>query len=189
MDTQCPGKSGVKDRLLEALFWFAGRKDWTKVTATELIEKSGVARASFYRNFKSVNDVIDYGIQAITLQYHQGQVSEDAYSREQMIYKFRFYRQYASLILALHQARAGATLLELITDCEIDSSGDMPNSSLSKYALYYYAGAFYNMVYCWLEGGAKESPEVMADEFLRLSGGFLFQHLRENWSVVTTAPH
>ena len=44
-------------------------------------------------------------------------------------------------------------------------------NSITKYELYYFAGAFYNMMLCWLEGGAKETPEAMAEEFLRIMRG------------------
>lgn len=54
MDKRKIANQLVKDRLFSALVDFAGEKDWSKVKVTELIEKSGVARASFYRNFKSV---------------------------------------------------------------------------------------------------------------------------------------
>lgn len=73
------------------------------------------------------------------------------------------------IILAFHRAKAPVTLLDLITDCLVDAKGDMPSHSISKYELYYYSGAFYNMVLFWLENGAAESPETMAEEFLRLS--------------------
>lgn len=62
MDKRKAANQRVKDRLLSALIEFSGYNDWSKLTITELIEKSGVARASFYRNFKSVEEIIDYGI-------------------------------------------------------------------------------------------------------------------------------
>lgn len=171
MDKRKIANQMVKDRLLSALLEFAGVKDWSKVTITELIEKSGVARASFYRNFKSVEEIIDYGIQKMGRLYHEGLPvpDEDFHNREIMRYKFRFYKEHSQLVLAFHHAKATTSLLDLITDCVIESGGDMPASSISRYELYYYAGAFYNMMLCWLESGAKESPEAMADEFLRVA--------------------
>ena len=170
MDKRKLANQMVKDRLLSALIDFSGQKDWSKVTITELIEKSGVARASFYRNFKSVEDIVDYGIGKLTLQYHSQKppIAEDFHNREVMLYKFRFYKEHAKLILAFHHAKMAATLLDLITDCVIDACGDMPASSIKKYELYYYAGAFYNVLLCWLEGGMKETPEEMTEEFLRI---------------------
>ena len=170
MDKRKIANQNVKDRLFSALVEFAGHKDWSKLTVTELIQKSGVARASFYRNFKSVEELIDYGIQQMSLYYHEGKpFLEDGFrSREVMLYKFQFYKKYAGLVLAFHHAKLGATLLDIITDCEIDAGGDMPVNSITRYELYYFSGAFYNMLLCWLEDGMKETPEAMADEFLRI---------------------
>ena len=170
MDKRKAANLRVKDRLFSALVEFAGQKDWSKVTVTELIQQSGVARASFYRNFKSVEDLINYGIERMARRYHQGKpfLAEDFHSREIMLYKFRFYQEHADLVLAFHHAKLSTTLLDVITDCEINACGDMPMSSISKYELYFFSGAFYNMLLCWLENGAKETPEAMADEFLRI---------------------
>ncbi len=170
MDKRKIANKLVKDRLLAALIEFISYKEPSKVTVTELIEKAGVARASFYRNFKSIEDIIEYGITQMAERYHEGRgaLEEDFHSRELMVYKFRFYKEHARLVLTFHQANVNTSLLDIITDCEISAHGDMPAASLEKYELYYYSGAFYNMMLCWLESGTKETPEVMADEFLRL---------------------
>lgn len=174
MDKRKLANQMVKDRLFAALIEFAGEKDMSKLKVTELIEKSGVARASFYRNFKSVEEIIDYGIQKMSLRYHENKPfhNEDFHNREVVLYKFRFYCENADLVLAFHHAKVSTTLLDLITDCEIDASGDMPMSSITRYELYYFSGAFYHMMLCWLEGGMKETPEAMADEFLRIANNY-----------------
>lgn len=59
-----------------------------------------------------------------------------------MLYKFRFYKEYADLVLAFHRAKMAATLLDVITDCEIDARGDMPVNSIEKYELYYFQAPF-----------------------------------------------
>ena len=171
MDKRKIANQLVKDRLLSALVALMQYKDWSKITVTELIKDSGVARASFYRNFKSIEELVEYGLHQMTHSYHEGSPSpvEDFHSWELMRYKFRFYGEHAALILAFHRAKSSISLLDVVTDCVIEAHGDMPASSILKYELYYHAGAFYNMVLCWLEGGAKESPEAMADEFLRIT--------------------
>ena len=72
MDKRKIANQKVKDRLFAALIEFAGSKDWSRLTVTELIEQSGVARASFYRNFKSVDELVDYGLQIPLLQRIRG---------------------------------------------------------------------------------------------------------------------
>lgn len=171
MDKRKIANQLVKDKLLQAMLTLLQEKEWSKISITELVEASGVARASYYRNFASVEELLDYGLAQITRQYHENSPSpvEDFHDKELMRYKFRFYKEHMSLILAFHRAKTPVTLLDVITDCVIDAKGDMPVHSISKYELYYYSGAFYNMVLFWLEGGASESPEAMADEFLRLA--------------------
>lgn len=171
MDKRKMANQQVKDKLLSALIMLMQNKEWSKISITELIGVSGVARASYYRNFKSLEDLMGYGLEQFSQNYHEGNPSptDDFHSRESMEYKFRFYMENADIILAFYQAKAPITLLGVITDCVIDSCGDMPLNSISKYELYYYSGAFYNMVLSWLERGAKESPEAMADEFLRIA--------------------
>lgn len=163
----------VKDRLLSALMEIAMQRGCMKPTVTELIQRSGVARASFYRNFKTIEEVVDYGIQQMTLRYHEGKPfdDEDFHSRQVMLYKFQFYKQHADLVLAFHRAKLSTTLLDLIVDCETDACGDMPLSAISRYELYYFAGAFYNMMLHWLESGVRETPEAMADAFIQMANG------------------
>ena len=171
MDKRKQANQHVKDQLLAALIEFAGHKDWSKVTVTELVEQAGVARASFYRNFASVEDLVEYGIRQVTQHYHEGMPVGDINGRARLEFKFRFYQEHAGLVMAFHHAKAGTSLLDLITDCEIEARGDMPASSLSRYELYFSAGAFYNVLLCWLKSGMKESPEIMAAEFTRMAKG------------------
>ena len=49
--------------ITDALFELLKTKELTQITVTELIKKAGVCRASFYRNFYLMEDVIrQYGI-------------------------------------------------------------------------------------------------------------------------------
>ena len=63
------------------------------MTVTELVEAAGVARASFYRNFASVEELVDYGIRQVTERYHAGKPEgrEGFRDRALVEYKFRFY--------------------------------------------------------------------------------------------------
>ena len=95
-------------------------------------------RASLYRNFSSVEDLVDYGIRQVTQRYHEGMPTTDGNprSRERIEYQFRFYQEHASLVLGFHRAKASTSLLDLVTDCEISSHGDMSASSPERYQLY-----------------------------------------------------
>lgn len=171
MDKRMIANKKVKDSLLTSLIKLAQDNKWSNISITALIKESGVARSSFYRNFTSIEDIVDYGIEQMNKKYNQENPCPDEnFRNKDLIYfKFRFFKENADLLLTFHHAQTPQTLLAAINDFVIDVYGDMPSSSISKYELYYYSGAFYNMVIHWLEDGAKESPEDMANEFLRIA--------------------
>lgn len=179
MDKRKIANIEVKDKLLSALIELMGKKEWSKITITELIDLSGVARVSYYRNFKSLEDLMEYGLEKFGKKYHNESPVpvENFHSKKLIEYNFRFYKENSEMILAVHHSKAPMTLLGIITDCVIYSNGDMSINSISKYELYYYAGAFYNMMLIWLEGGAKESPEDMAEEFLFIANKYVNNNL------------
>lgn len=171
MDQRKIANQKVKDSLLEALIELSRDREWSNLTVTELIERAGVARASFYRNFSSIEAIIDYGIMKMIEVYNAEKPTHDETFRnkELILFKFRFYQKYADLVLTFHRAQAPKSLLSVIDDFVMDAYGDMPSSSITRYELFYYSGAFYNMVIHWLESGSKESPEEMADAFIRIA--------------------
>ena len=171
MDKRKLANQKVKNSLLVALLELAQYTKWSNITVTALISKSGVARSSFYRNFSSIEDIVDYGIMQMNEKYNRENPSLDENFRDKnlMYFKFRFYKEHSDPLLTFHHAQTSQTLLAVINDFVVDAYGDMPSSSISKYELYYYSGAFYNMVIHWLEDGAKESPEDMAEEFIRIA--------------------
>ena len=48
----------VKESITQALLILMESKDFQKITITEIVNKAGVARMSFYRNYDSKEDVI-----------------------------------------------------------------------------------------------------------------------------------
>ena len=58
MDKRKEANIRVKTNITEALFALMHEKSFSDITVTELIRKAGVARASYYRNYDSMEDVL-----------------------------------------------------------------------------------------------------------------------------------
>lgn len=61
MDKRKIANQLVKDRLLSALIALMQYKDWSKITVTELIKDSGVARASFIVISNQLRNLLSMG--------------------------------------------------------------------------------------------------------------------------------
>ena len=50
----------MKHYIIEALFKLMAKQDYNSVTITDIAKKAGVGRATFYRYFKSKEEIINY---------------------------------------------------------------------------------------------------------------------------------
>lgn len=52
-------KKSAGNMIKEALVSLMGEKTYMDITVTDIVKKAGVARASFYRNYQSIADIMD----------------------------------------------------------------------------------------------------------------------------------
>ncbi len=161
----------VKERLTKAMINLSSKKGWDDITITDIINESKVARATFYRNFESIDELISYGIEQFRDDYW-GNVPKSGSNflcEEMLEYTFHYFKQNRNLILSYCHSGTSSSILDIITEGMVLSFGDMPSHSLLRYKLYYYSGALYNMMLYWLKDGMKESEKEMAEAFLKFS--------------------
>ncbi len=161
----------VKERILKATINLSSKKRWDKITITDIIKESNVARATFYRNFLSLDELINYGIGQFRANYWENipKSCSNFLCEEMLEYTFHYFKQYRDLILSYCNFGSSSSILDIITEGMILSFGDMPSTSSLRFKLYYYSGALYNMMLYWLKGGMKESEKEMAIVFLKFS--------------------
>ena len=159
----------VKRALSEALFALLAEKSLSEITVSALIEKAGVARASFYRNFESLESVLHYSLDRIIEQYIEECPSElvDYSDVDYLTWKFSFYQRYADKLLALKGAGLGDLILSATNQLTLHRF-NKGRTFGQKIERYFSAGAFSNVTLHWLESGAQESPEEMARIFAGL---------------------
>ena len=63
--------SYVRGQILRALLELLDEKDLGSVSVSELTERAGVGRASFYRNFESKEDVLRRESRRLTQEWRQ----------------------------------------------------------------------------------------------------------------------
>ena len=164
----------VKERIVKAMIDLSAEKSWDKITITDIINKSRVARATFYRNFNSIDELVAYGNSRLHEQYWEGAPKDLAefLCPEMLEYTFGYYCKNRDLILSYHRSGFSTSVLDIITESMVLSFGDMPSNSVARYKLYYCAGALYNMTIYWLENGMKETAKEMAEAFLQFSTSY-----------------
>ncbi len=175
MDRRKQANLRVKENITKTLFALMKEKSLGSITITELVSGAGVARASFYRNYCSKEDVLVTLIRDV-LDVFRGEVDLERgglHTYENIRLSFLYFQKYKNYILDLYHSGFASFLLEELNRFHESIEGDMPSSSIEKYRLYLYMGALFNTAMVWLSEDGKTTPEEMARFFLDMTSKML----------------
>ena len=144
-----------------ALFELMKKKNIEKITVDELCETGGIGRATYFRNFKSKDDIITAYIIMKWREYEKRhRLKEhdlDDIYRVQRYFEFcNSMRKINDLIIA--QGRHGAILSAyeiIVTDSDTDLATD-------NYETYYMAYGLFGILMKWAKSGYALAPGELA---------------------------
>ncbi len=138
----------VKLKIARALTKLMDTKAFSDISVTDIITTAGVARASYYRNFHSKEEVLIKITDDIMEEYRKRaeKLENDFFSYEAILLIFRYFKTYKKFILSVYKAGLAY----------------MPYNDIHRYKVYFYSGALYNVFLKWLQNGMKEHPSAMA---------------------------
>lgn len=167
MDKRKEANLRVKKNITAALFSLMQEKSLADIHITEIIRTAGVARASFYRNYCSKEDVVVTLIRDILREYREQVRYESGsfYNHHNVLLSFRYFEKYREYVLDLYRSGFGCTILEELNLFHESVEGTMPASSVEKYELYLYIGALFNTALVWLSEEPRASAEEITDFF------------------------
>ena len=154
----------VKLKIARALTKLMDTKAFSDISVTDIITTAGVARASYYRNFHSKEEVLIKITDDIMEEYRKRaeKLENDFFSYEAILLIFRYFKTYKKFILSVYKAGLAYIYLDLF-DQELENHmGDMPYNDIHRYKVYFYSGALYTVFLKWLQNGMKEHPSAMA---------------------------
>lgn len=161
----------VLESLSEALLQLMERKPLREINVSELCEKAGVSRVSFYRNYTSMEDILVRHLNRCTDQWwvEFSQKPTEEFYREFWPSLLEEYRKNGQLIRLIYENNANAVLWTHISGCVTrEASGDERDAYLRS-AL---AGTLYGLVNEWIRRGMGEFPkDFRLIETMRLMEG------------------
>ena len=156
----------VGEYITDALLLLMKRKDYKDISITELCEKAGVTRMSFYRNFESKEDILKKWIGAITNDFliASGISYKKDSGREYFVKLFNHMEQYKDICTALWEA----DLLHIVKEQFDKVFLTAYKNEYHDYKSYFLSGGIYNVFLLWLVNGCRESPSELADNLANI---------------------
>lgn len=147
----------IKSCITDALIQLMQKKPFEEISVTELTQTAGVGRASFYRNFKSKQDVLAQHLSDLLVEWGKDfEVKGDKdYFNESL---FRHFYKHKNVYLLLYQQGLSNLIYDSIRQAfKFDESAN----NIERYVKSTFAGLIFGMVDEWMRRGMQESPEEL----------------------------
>ncbi len=149
----------VIESITTALLKLMEKKPFEEITITELCQKAGVGRVSFYRNYNSKQDILLDYLSCVTDRWWSQLIKKSPEEFYQTFWKSLLseYRKNSSLLLLLEENKVTYILKDHIFRCCGPQKEDDDSTAYTRAML---AGLIYGLVEEWIHRGMKDDPEV-----------------------------
>lgn len=154
----------TKHYIVTALFKLMHEYEYEKIKVTDIAAKAGVGRATFYRYFKSKEDVITYYFERHTREFVFEQRILPRCKEDHIkiaFDTFTMFKQNKEPFKLLKKAHLTDLYLDYLNKKFVQNF-ERDNHGKNRYLPYLYAGMLYNVSMKWLEDDCKEDAQTLA---------------------------
>ncbi len=163
----------VKQEMYHALLRLMKVKTFSSISISDITMEAKVSRMSFYRNYKTIEDILREHLVQVVDEYKNKKVEvintdgiKSFYEKEYILRCVRFFYLHREFIDALITAGMGDLFLEKITEYLVKKWINPEKGTREDFLrISGFAGAIYNMYREWSKGEFLERPEEVAGIF------------------------
>ena len=160
----------TKECICTALLSLMATETFDHITVTSIINRAGVSRGGFYRNYKAKEDVLEEICEEL-FQYILDFITEhDLYENTKKWYEdlFRSIAENAEIFQLLIKAQVPRNIVLKFDEGLIWQKLQRNDSPMEQYRAAAIGRALTEVVVIWFRNGMQESPEEMAEMLLEL---------------------
>lgn len=153
--------------ICNSMFELLKEKNFEDISITELCNKAELARKTFYRNFKSKEDVIKKSIDMMFREFSNEVHIDKDIEAEKLAYEyFKFWYRRKEFLNLIFENN-----LFNIVNCQYDlymrgfrlmMKGEEEMSKDLEYFIIFISGGYWNMLQHWVRKGFSDNPEELA---------------------------
>lgn len=148
--------------LTEALTKLMVKKPLDQITIAELTEEAGLARRTFYRHVKTIDDLLTIKVEQIITKLYQ-EVEWHSQTFEDVLNKvYPALLKDKTFLLALAKNNREYLLQKVILDEREQSIIQLPKEPVYDLTAYFGAGGISSVIIYWIHQGFRQSPEEVA---------------------------
>ncbi len=165
----------IDRKITKALLDLMEEQDFQDISITDIVKKAGLSRVTYYRHFKTKEDVLIRYFE-LTKNRFSEQIrpeGENAPANNELVILalFLFFKSNMATNKCLRKAGLDGELLKFLSTEFLEN---LPEK-FDKYVAYFVAGALYNVLIHWLDNDCKDSIEEVSRPFVKLQNFFEIQ--------------
>ena len=151
--------------IVQALFKLMSSYEYEKISVTDIAEKAGVGRATFYRYFKRKEDIIHYYFEhnkrAFIFEQHIYPRCKEDYIKT-VTQVFTLFKQNKEQLQLLRKAHLEYIYLDYLNK-NFNLLFQSEYGEKPSYAPYLYSGMLFNVSMAWLDNDCADDVGFLAD--------------------------
>ena len=148
----------VVEHITDAVLKLMQSNNFTDISISQICEKAGVGRASFYRNFESKEAVISRHLKTLLDNWRIEAIQKPDFNLAEAI--FSHYWEHRELCIMLYKQGLAHLSLQSIREA-CGPKPDQPN--IVAYTTAYFSYGLYGWIEEWFKRGMQETPKEMAE--------------------------
>ena len=162
-------KNFLKECISDGLLSLMRTKKFDKISVEEICAKSGVSRATFYRNFKKKEQAVSFKLIILWERYtelHNLKVRND-YDVNNALDFFTFNLEIKDILNIIYACGLQSALYSAFYEIMMPKSRE---NTTKRYCNRFYSYGLFGLLDEWIQNGYNETPAQMAE--------FMLKHLK-----------
>lgn len=155
-------KQMMKVYISESLLLLMDKKSYEDISIAEIADKAGVNRSTYYRNFSSKQEIVQFYFEQIMNGYlMEYEVLTDKTLKNYLCVMFKHFYQYKAQLLAIHRNNLSHLILEVLNHFFENRPTLKQWNEKDQFRHFYHIGGIFNFFILWFSHGMKETPDEL----------------------------
>ncbi len=173
----------LKECMADALICLMQEKPLDKISASEIVEKAGVGRATWFRNFSSKEEAVTYKL--LCLWQHWAVANDldgkSRYTVDNAIYFFRFNYAIRDFHTIIYKAGLRSAIYDAFYEIMMPQLDEgSVEDRFDRYEGKFFSYGLFGLLDEWIKNGFRESPGELSRLYRRAITGSLRSGSRES---------
>lgn len=148
----------VKSKILESTISLLSKKKISEISISEVVEDAMVARASFYRNFQSIEDVLYKEENRLVAEFNKKYKTNEHQNIKIFFYELaKHLKEHQQFYEVLYKSNLTHIVQETIQ--EKMKKHIYPKNNIERFGLSFFSYGIYGWILSWIQNGMKDNPE------------------------------